>query len=84
MADMQTPPPPADLNHAGAVIDKAIEYMTKQNIGSLAIASSLLAGALGLLVRTMDDDAVVRVLTNAIDSVERGELRAQELPNGRA
>ena len=30
---------PADLSHAGAVIDKAIEYMTSQNISSLAIAS---------------------------------------------
>ncbi len=83
MADMQAPLP-ADLNHAGAVVDKAIEYMTTQNIGSLAIASSLLAGALGLLVRTMDDDAVVRVLSNAIDSVERGELRAHEVPTGHA
>jgi hypothetical protein len=43
--------PPADLGHAGAVVDKAIEYMTSQNIGSLAIASALLGGALGLLSR---------------------------------
>ena len=27
--------PPADLSHAGAVVDKAIEYMIGQNIGAL-------------------------------------------------
>ena len=37
--------PPGDLSHAGAVVDKAIEYMMGQNISSLAIASALLGGA---------------------------------------
>lgn len=69
------PGAPADLSHAGAVVDKAIEYMTGQNIGSLAIASALLGGALGLLARGMSDDAVVQVLNNAIASVRSGELR---------
>ena len=32
-------PAPAELGHAGAVVDKAIEYMVGQNISSLAIAS---------------------------------------------
>jgi hypothetical protein len=67
--------PPADLTHAGAVVDKAIEYMVGQNLGSLAIASALLGGALGMLVRSLDDDAVVKVLDNAIASVRAGELR---------
>ena len=31
--------PPEDLGHAGAVVDKAIEYMVGQNIGALSIAS---------------------------------------------
>jgi hypothetical protein len=66
---------PADLSHAGAVIDKAIEYMTGQNIGGLAIASALLGGALGMLARSLDDDAIVQVLHNAIASVHSGELR---------
>ena len=43
--------PPADLSHAGAVVDKAIEYMMGQNIGSLAIASALLGGSMALLSR---------------------------------
>ena len=69
---------PADLNHAGAVIDKAIEYMTSQNISSLAIASALLGGAMGMLARSMSDDAVIQVLHNAIASVRSGELRHGE------
>ena len=46
-------PPPADLSHAGAVVDKAIEYMTGQNISSVAIASALLAGSMALLARSV-------------------------------
>jgi hypothetical protein len=68
-------PPPAELSHAGAVVDKAIEYMVGQNIGSLAIASSLLGGALALLARTAADEAIVQILDNAIASVRAGELR---------
>jgi len=66
--------PPADLSHAGAVVDKAIEYMTGQNISSLAIASALLGGALGMLSQSLGEEAVIRVLDNAIASVRAGEL----------
>lgn len=66
--------PPVDLSHAGAVVDKAIEYMTGQNIGPLAIASALLGGAVGMLSRSLGDEAIIRVLDNAIASVRAGEL----------
>ena len=66
---------PADLSHAGAVVDKAIEYMTGQKIGELAIASALLGGAMGMLSRALSDEAVIQVLNNAIASVRAGELR---------
>lgn len=69
---------PPDLSHAGAVVDKAIEYMVSQNIGSLAIASALLGGAMGMLARSLDDAAIIGVLTNAIGSVRAGELRARD------
>ena len=69
---------PADLSHAGAVVDKAIEYMTGQNISSLAVASALRGGALGLLGRTLDDEGIERVLQNAIASVRSGELRQMD------
>jgi len=66
---------PADLGHAGAVVDKAIEFMVGQNISSLSIASALLGGALGMLSRSLGDEAIVQVLNNAIASVRSGELR---------
>lgn len=69
---------PADLSHAGAVVDKAVEYMMKQNLSSLAIASALLGGAMALLCRSMSDDAVIGVLNNAIGSVRSGELRQNQ------
>ncbi len=78
--------PPADLSHAGAVVDKAIEYMVGQNVGSLAIASALLGGALGLLSRSMSDDGVVQILNNAIASVRGGDMRrmAENMPSGQS
>ncbi len=71
--DDTTPPP--DLSHAGAVVDKAIEYLMHQNIEPISIASALLGGALGLLARSLDDTAIVRVLENAIASVRTGDLQ---------
>lgn len=73
---------PQDLSHAGAVVDKAIEYMMEQKIGSLSAASALLGGAIGLLSRQMSDEAIVQVLQNAIASVRAGELRDDEPPQG--
>ncbi len=73
---------PAHLSHAGAVVDKAIEYMMGQNLGSLAIASALLGGSMALLARSMTDDAIVDILTNAIGSVRSGELRDHQGMNG--
>ncbi len=76
---------PEDLNHAGSVVDKAIEYMMEQKIAPISIASALLGGALGLLARTMDDRAVAAVLRNALASVENGELsEARQPPASRA
>lgn len=74
--------PPADLSHAGAVVDKAIEYMVGQMIGPMAIASALLGGALGVLSGSLDDEAILKVLDNAKASVRAGELR--DIDGGRA
>jgi len=72
--------PPEDLGHAGAVVDKAIEHMLGQNIAELSIASALLGGAMAILARSVADDAIVQILSNAIDSVRRGELRQMDKP----
>ena len=69
---------PADLSQAGAIVDKAIEYMSGQNLSELVIASALLGGAVGMLARCLGDDAIVQVLNNAIASVRAGELRRME------
>jgi hypothetical protein len=49
--------------------------MMGQNISSLAIASSLLSGALALLPRSVADEAFVQILNNEVASVRAGELR---------
>jgi uncharacterized protein involved in propanediol utilization len=74
MTEKQSPPE-RELSHAGSVVDKAIEYMSSQNLSELAIASALLGGAMGLLTRVLPDDVVVQILQNAIESVENGEMR---------
>ena len=65
---------PTELSHAGAVVDKAIEYMLGEKLPPLAVASALLGGSLGLLARTMDRTTMTRMLENAIASVQAGEL----------
>jgi len=65
------------LSHAGAVVDKAIEYMLGQNLDAIAVASALLGGSLGLMARTMGDDAILKVLERAASSVRSGELRGE-------
>jgi hypothetical protein len=73
---------PKDLGHAGAVVDKAIEYMVSQNIDALSIASALLGGSLALLARSVADETIVQILNNAIASVRSGELRGSDRAGG--
>ena len=72
--------PPPDLGQAGAVVDRAIEYMVGQRIGGVAIASALLGGALEMLARSMDDAGIERVLEGALGSVRSGALRRHSPP----
>jgi hypothetical protein len=78
-ATMTTQPeiPERDLSFAGSVVDKAIEHMMSKNISPIAAASALLGGAMGILSRTLPDDVIVQILSNAIESVESGDLRNQ-------
>ena len=71
-----TPPElPRELAQAGAVVDKAIGYLVEQGLSPLSVASALLGGSIGLLARSMGDDAILHVLGNAAASVRAGELR---------
>lgn len=63
-----------DLNHAGAVVEKAIEHLVEQQLDMLAIASALLAGALGLLLQTVGPDGTAQVLGSALATVKAGDL----------
>ena len=78
---MKIDEPPPDLSHAGAIVDKAIEYMMGQRLDPVAVASALLGGSLGLLARNMQDEAIEQVLQNALASVRSGELRAEWGPH---
>ena len=69
-----------DLRHAGAVVDQAIDYMTKQSIDPVAIASALLGGAMGMLTLHLGADAVRAVLDQARASVESGEMASLTEP----
>ncbi len=75
-ADADIPP---DLGRAGAVVEKAIDYMIEQNMVSISIASALLGGALGMLARSLDDTAIVQILNSAILGVQAGDLQRDEL-----
>ncbi|MDE2333443.1 MAG: hypothetical protein KGK10_02775 [Rhodospirillales bacterium] len=72
--------PDAELSHAGAVVDKAVEYMVGQQLGEPAIASALLGGALAMMSRSMADEAIITVLENAIAAVRSGELNHDLAP----
>ncbi|GEM_PF-1489680 len=66
---------PKDLGRAGAVVQKSIEHMLGMELDALAVASALLGGAMEVLSRVLDEAAIVKVLQNAIASVEAGHLR---------
>ncbi len=70
-----------DLGQAGSVIQHAIKYLMEKNIDELSIASALLGGGLGVLSNVLDNDAIEKILTNAIASVRAGDLHA---PTGAA
>jgi hypothetical protein len=72
-----------DLRHAGAVVDQAIDYMTKQSIDPVAIASALLGGAMGMLTLHLSAEAVLAVLDQARASVESGEMASLAEPPAR-
>jgi hypothetical protein len=80
MSEPTSAMPDAELSHAGAVVDKAVEYMVGQKLGEPAIASALLGGALAMMSRSMADEAIVAVLENAIAAVRSGELNHGHAP----
>ncbi|MGC8469753.1 MAG: hypothetical protein ACP5NI_07610 [Acetobacteraceae bacterium] len=74
------------LAKAGTVIDRAIGFLMEQDMDPVIVASALLGGALGMLAQCMEDEGIVQILENAIESVEAGEFRrmAEEEDEGEA
>ena len=66
----------AELNQAGAGVDRAIRAMLERGLSPVAVASALLGGALCLMSRTMGDEAVLQLLHNAEAGVRAGDLRS--------
>ena len=62
------------------MVDQAIDYMTKQSIDPVAIASALLGGAMGMLTMHLGSEAVLSVLDQARASVESGEMASLAEP----
>ncbi len=65
----------AELNQAGAGVDRAIHAMLERGLSPVSVASALLGGALCLMSRTMGDEAVLQLLHNAAAGVRAGDLR---------
>jgi len=63
------------IMQAGSMIDRMVKHMMEQKIPPIAVASALLGGALNVLSASLPDDAILRILHNAMESVESGELR---------
>jgi hypothetical protein len=63
------------IMQAGSMIDRMVKHMMEQKIPPIAVASALLGGALNVLSASLPDEAILRILHNAMESVESGELR---------
>ncbi|MCF3945245.1 MULTISPECIES: hypothetical protein [Acidiphilium] len=80
MTDMGDYATEEQILKAGSMIDRVVKHMIEQKLPPIAVASALLGGALNVLSASLPDDAILRILHNAIDSVESGELRDIDQP----
>lgn len=80
MTDMDDYATEEQILKAGSMIDRVVKHMIEQKLPPIAVASALLGGALNVLSASLPDDAILRILHNAIDSVESGELREIDPP----
>ncbi|ABQ31175.1 MULTISPECIES: hypothetical protein [Acidiphilium] len=70
----------AQILEAGQIIDQLVHHMVEKEIPTIAIASALLGGALNLLSASLPDEAILRILDNAMESVRSGALREIDEP----
>jgi hypothetical protein len=77
---MQQQATEAQILEAGQIIDQLVHHMVEKEIPTIAIASALLGGALNLLSVSLPDEAILRILDNAMESVRSGALREIDEP----
>ncbi|MHB1303540.1 MAG: hypothetical protein ACYCZB_08705 [Acidiphilium sp.] len=65
---------------AGTMVDRLVGHMIEQKLPPIAVASALLGGALNVLSASLPDEAILRILRNAMESVQSGELREIDQP----
>jgi hypothetical protein len=65
-----------ELSEAGVAVDRLIENLLSRGLSPMAVASACLGGSLGLLARTMGDEAIIQILHNAQAGVRAGDLRS--------
>ncbi|SIR09951.1 hypothetical protein SAMN05421828_11565 [Acidiphilium rubrum] len=75
MTDMDDFATEEQIMQAGSMIDRLVKHMIEQKLPPIAVASALLGGALNVLSASLPDEAILRILHNAVESVESGELR---------
>ena len=75
MTDMDEFATEEQIMQAGSMIDRMVKHMIEQKIPPIAVASALLGGALNVLSASLPDEAILRILQNAVESVQSGELR---------
>jgi Na+/H+-dicarboxylate symporter len=66
---------PEQIHRAGQMIEDLVRSMAEEDLPPLAVASALLGGALSVLSAHMQDEAILRILENAMDGVRSGALR---------
>ena len=66
---------PEQIHLAGEMIEDLVRSMAAEDLPPLAVASALLGGALSVLSAHMPDEAILRILENAMDGVRSGALR---------
>lgn len=67
-----------ELTRCAMVTEHAVDHLLERGCSPVAVASALLGGSLSLLGRTMEREAILRILDSAAQSVRSGELEQRE------
>ena len=83
MSDDLTPVP-EELGKAAQVVERSIEFLLDQKVQPIAIASALLGGSIGVLANTIGEEAIIGMLSRALESIRNGGLAQMDQDHGHA